>query len=710
MSIPMDAAYRSLPAMRAATMSFVLVAAASSAAADTIVLKSGKKIEDVVCEDARDGDGGAVVVNPFHSRCPDMTFGVTDKDRIAADKITEVVREDAPLVEYRERASKLAMTSADHLDLAKYCETHKLAEERDRELKLALAADPTNADALAALGKTAWAAWSKGNPLADADLRRLETEYVGLEKPAELAAQWEQMNAKATTRSRVYLERARRSKKFALGRRDKVPLTLRSELAVGATYCVYLPKNYDPLVPTGLVVGLHGGGKGGNDPTLVTGSGEDAMNFYMDVADERGVIVVCPTALAAPWSDKKNDALMDALVEEMKLLYNVDESRIWLTGHSMGGGGTWYWGPQRAEVWAAFAPCAGFNAGPTKGLPVYIYHGTDDPICPVGNDRSAAESLLKEKGKPDFVYTEVDHIGHGFPDYVRHDIFRFFTGRWKDDKKRAVWPRSSFDRKVSKEEIKCFGDPSATGAAPSADAKVGDLIDAIEKGGGRGVEASAEIVAKHKDAATVAALGHVLHSKKASTDSRALAAKTIGDLCAADGGKALAPDAVKQLAPEASCDDFRVLDAVVASFAKLGGGKETIDALVKAGKQYGVFWEKSGAGNQFDFTEYEIRCTSFAGLCDAFAAAGDAASALPVIDKEIVARVFAPKVPYAVPVDSRFTQIPPRARLALMKSLAACLAKLKDPRGKALLESAKAAWGKESALVGEADAAIKEIG
>ncbi len=690
--------------MRTATASLVLLASAAAASGDTIYLKSGKKIEGVVCEQPKEGGGGDVVVNPFNSRDPDMTFGITDKDRIAADKVDHVETADAPLVEARTRASKLGMGASDHLDLAKFCEKNKLAEERDRELKAALCADPENAEALAALGKSNWQAWAKGNPLADASLRALESEYVKLEKPAELAAQWDQMNAKGTTRARAYLERARRSAKFPLGRRDKVPLTVRSELAVGATYCIYLPKSYDPLVPTGLVVGLHGGGRGGKDGTLVTGSGEDAMNFYVDVAEERGVIVVCPTALEAGWEGKKNEPLMDALLDEMRMLYNVDENRVWLTGHSMGGFGTWVWGPKRADVWAAFAPCAGGGGSPSdvKIAPVYIYHGTDDGIVSVGGDRKVAEDLVKEKVKPDFVYTEVDHIGHGFPDWVRHDIFRFFAGRWKDEgKKRAVWPRSSFDRKPTKDEIKCFGDPSAAPtAAATADAKVADLVDAIEKGGGRGVEASAELATKHKDAATVAALGHVLHSKKASSDARVLAAKTIGDIGLADG--------VKQLSPEASCEDFRVLDAVTGALGKLGG-KEAVDALVHAAKQFGAFWDKSESGGQFVFTEYETRCTSFAVLCDAFAAAGDAAAALPVLDKEVVARVYLPKAPYTVPVDSRFTEIPPRARRTLMKSLAACLVKLKDPRGKALLEAAKSAWAKESDLVADADAAIAAL-
>jgi dienelactone hydrolase len=692
--------------MRAATVPFVLAALAAAASADTVVLKGGKKLEGVVCEE-RKADDAPVVVNPYNSRCPEMTYGITDKDRYPADKVDHVDTSETSIVaEYRIRASKLEMTAADHLELAKFCETHKLAEERDRELKLTLCADPANAEALAAVGKTPWATWSKGNPLADENLRTLEKEYVGLEKPAELAAQWDQMTAKGTTRARAYLERARRSRKFPLGRRDKVPLTVRSELAVGANYCIYLPKNYDPLVPTGLVVGLHGGGKGSpTDPTLVTGNGQEAMNFYTDVAEERGVIVVCPSALAAPWGDKKNEPFLDALIDEMKMLYNIDENRIWLTGHSMGGFGTWYWGPKRADVWAAFAPCAGGGGSPAdiKAAPIYIYHGTDDGVVGVGPDRAVAKSLLDDKNKPDFVYTEVDHIGHGFPDWVRHDIFRFFAGRWKDDgKKRAVWPRSSFDKKATKDEIKCFGDPAATTAAAPADAKIADLVAELEKGGGRGVEAATEL-AKHKDAATVAAVAHVLHSKKASTDSRVLAAKTIGEIGLADG--------VKQLAAEASCDDWRVLDAVVASLGKIAAkDKESVEALVRAGKQFGAFWDKANAGGQFDFTEYEIRCTSFAGLCDAFAAVGDAAAFLPVIDKEIVARVYVPKTPYTVPIDERFVEIPPRARLTLVSALHKCLVALKDPRGKALLASIKAAWSKEPRLVAEADAGINEIG
>ena len=683
--------------MRGAIVCLPLLVAAAAASADTVVLKSGKKLEGGVHE-----EGGFVVVNPYNSRCPEMTWGITDKDRIPADKVAQTIVEEAPLTESRERASKPGLSAEEHVDLAKWCEAHKLPEEREREFKLALCLDPGNSEALASIGRGAWQAWAKGNPLADPDLQRLEREYVKMDKPAELDAQWDQMTAKATTRPRSWLERARRSAKLPLGRRDKVPLTLRSEVCPGATYAIYVPTKYDPLVPTGLVLGLHGGGPGSKtDATVVTGSGESALDFYVDVGEERGFIVVCPTALEAGWGGKRNEPLIDAVLEEMRLIFNVDENRVYLTGHSMGGGGAWVWGPKRAEVWAAFSPCAGWGGPDTGGVPVYIYHGTDDQIVGVQSDRTAADVLLKDK-KADFVYTEIDKVGHGFPDFARKDIFRFFAGRWRDDgKRRADWPRSSFDRKVTKDEVKCFGDPSVVAAPDAGDAKVSTLVADLEKGGGRGVEAARELAA-HKDAKTVAAVARVLHSKKAATDARALAARTIGDIGL--------PEGVKALAAEAACEDFRVLEAVAEALGRLGG-RESVDPLVRAAKQFGALWDRSGSGGEFVFTEYETRCRSFAIVCDAIAAAGvDAAAAFPVLDKEIAARVYTPKSPYTVPIDDRFVTIPPRARLTLMKSLRACLVKLKDPRGKALLASIKAAWAKEAAIVQEAEAGIGELG
>jgi len=702
----------------AASILFVLFASPALLPFDTVTLKptpnatSSKKLDSVTVSR---NDDQFVVINPFNSRWKEMTWEIPDKNRIPREKVESVVLADPPLVEYRRKASRPNLTAADHLELAKRCAEAGFKDETLREARFCLALDPTNADAVAlAGGKSAFEAWAKGNGDADPKLRELEHGYLALKSPEELTAQLTKLKDLSSTRPLVYLERARRSAAFKKGRRDKVLLTMHSDLAPGATYCIFLPKSYDPLVPNGLVVGLHGGGPGGFDKTIVTGSGEEAMPFYADVAEKTGLIVVCPTALTSGWASLKNEPLVDAVVEEMLALYNVDENRIYLTGHSMGGGGTWHWGPKRAELWAAFAPCAGWGGPETKGLPVYIYHSEDDPIVGVDSDRSAAKALLNDRQKPDFVYTEFQKEGHGFPDWVRRDVFDFFLGRWKDrGRKRASAPESSFLRKPSKEEIKCFGDPSAlptaasstAGAAAAAANKSGDgrlavLIAQLEKGGGRSAEAAKELGTR-KDAETVKALAKILHNPKAPSDVRVATARALGEIAL--------PECVKPLGAAAEDADFRVVDAVTDALGKTHV-KEALDPLSKAAKQMGLSWEKSIRGGELIFTEYKLRLASFGLLADALAACGDAATALPILQKTIVLRVFTPKEPYTVPTDERFDEIPGKARLELVKRVRACLEKLADPQGRALLEAIRGAYPKEEALVRECEAGIRAIG
>ncbi|MBM4014000.1 MAG: hypothetical protein FJ293_03420 [Planctomycetes bacterium] len=689
---------------RAARLALVLLGATASILAaprpipDTLILKGGKRLEDVVVSRQ---DDAFVVVNPWNSRWPEMTFEIPEKNRIARDKVEQVIVAERPLVEYRQAAAKRGLTAADHLALARRCVELGLKDEALVEARRCLALAPDDAAALPlAGGRTAFETFAKGNPDVDPALAELERRYLAATDSGERAALLKEMKAGGSTRPVAWLERAHRSAAQPKGRREKIRLTLHSEQAPGATYCLLVPKSYDPRVPTGLVIALHGGGRGGVDPTLVTGSGEEAMPFYVDVAEKYGVIVACPTALAAPWSHPKNEPLIDALLEELQLLWNIDENRIWLTGHSMGGGGTWHWGPKRAEVWAAFAPCAGWGGPATGGLPVYIYHGSDDAIVGPDSDRASARILAGDKKRPDFVYTEVDQVGHGFPDWVVDDLFKFFTGRWKDrGKKRATAPQSSFLRKASKEEVRCFGDPAtppaADAAVDGADATLAALIARLEKGGGSGEEAVAEL-ARRRDATTVKAVGRVLAARKgaraASSDARVLAARTLGELALAE--------CIKPLAAAADDDDFRVVDAVATALGRCPGA-EAREPLQRVARRMGAFFEESRRGDSLVFTEYKIRCESFGRLCDAFAAQRDAATALPALRDELVARLLAPKSPYRIPTDERFDEIPGAARLALVRKLRACLVALASRDGAALLEATAAAWPDEAALVKE---------
>src|SRR5689334_1718955 len=108
---------------------------------DTVVLKGGKKLDNVVVSRQ---DDQLVVVNPWNSRWKEMGFEIPEKNRIPRDKVEQVIVSEPPLVEYRKAASKPRLTLADHEALAKRCGELGLKEEQAREQKLA--AGPTPAE------------------------------------------------------------------------------------------------------------------------------------------------------------------------------------------------------------------------------------------------------------------------------------------------------------------------------------------------------------------------------------------------------------------------------------------------------------------------------------------------------------------------------------------------------------------------------------
>ena len=112
------------------------------------------------------------------------------------------------------------------------------------------------------------------------------------------------------------------------------------------------------------MIGLHGGGRGGKDGKAVVGSGPSAMNFYQRGAERLGVDRRVPDRdRGAVERRSRTTASCWRCSRRSQLLFNVDTNRIYLTGHSMGGFGTWHFGPQYAHLWAAISPMAGGGGG-----------------------------------------------------------------------------------------------------------------------------------------------------------------------------------------------------------------------------------------------------------------------------------------------------------------------------------------------------------
>jgi len=190
-------------------------------------------------------------------------------------------------------------------------------------------------------------------------------------------------------------------------------------------YRVLIPKNYSPSRPSPLIVALHG--LGSTEDTFFDAYGKKLP----ELADARGYIVVSPLGyrvdggygwgLGAPPSDpatKRSRELseqdvMQALAEVRKA-YNVDSTRVYLMGHSLGAIGTWLIAPKYPEMWAAIAPFSGFGSPNTvaqmKQIPQFVVHGDNDPTVSVVGSRTMV-AALKAAGV-EHTYIEVPGGNH----------------------------------------------------------------------------------------------------------------------------------------------------------------------------------------------------------------------------------------------------------------------------------------------------------
>lgn len=643
------------------------------AAADTLVPKSGPRVKGLLVKD----EGGQVVFNPFWSTNPDMTYEVV---RLPADAVKKLEVEPRPEPEFFRRlaARKPGDTKA-LMDLGLYAKEQKLKPHAEMAFALAAVEAPADAAALAAVGGAArLATLKKGNPLLDADLLQALKAYAAETDVAARQKAAADLKAKGFAAKPEDLERYRRSTLQPKGRLDNVPLSLHADKYAGAVYTLFVPPAYEPALPWPLLIGLHGGGPDGKARDEVVGSGDSAMNFYADLAGKFGVLVACPDAQVAGWDNKVNEELVRDVIAEMRLLYNVDVDRIHLTGHSMGGYGTWDLGPKMADVFATVSPAAGqgSNLQPLieSHTPIFIYHSDDDFIS-VETDRQAAKRL--QESDLDFVYTEVPKQGHGYPEAVRRELFEFLLPRRNfDPVHKDVWPRSSFWVKVTPEEKAYLGDPLALGAAVSLD----EQLHRVRLGGGCARTAVTALV-EAKPAGVVEGLAKIVKDDKASPIARAEAARALFLLKDASAAPALR----KALeAPAVRMGSVLAMSAARA-LAELHD-PESGEAFVKAVEAWTAYFEEKVAGGTMRFSDWQRAVGTLANVVDAWSEV-PSKELVAVLDRAVVARVLAVKL--KVEVSDRVPQDPSTARVALAKAVGTAYAKAKAPdaRWQALLDA-----------------------
>ena len=212
-------------------------------------------------------------------------------------------------------------------------------------------------------------------------------------------------------------------------------------------YALFVPSGYDPATPAPLMVSLHGAGR----------QYDWLMNYasFLDQAEHHGYVVVTPLGYTRRGGyGYRGDSEQDRRAEQdvMNVFgmvtdeLNIDENRIYLWGHSMGGAGTYYLASRYPDIWAGLAAVAGgsmtagfVDADAIRHIPFLVIQGSEDRTVPAERARESV-AKMRELGMQ-HLYIEIPGGDHSLfisrsPEVVGH-LFSFFD---LVSKKHAVVP------------------------------------------------------------------------------------------------------------------------------------------------------------------------------------------------------------------------------------------------------------------------------
>jgi predicted peptidase len=176
-------------------------------------------------------------------------------------------------------------------------------------------------------------------------------------------------------------------------------------------YLLFLPEGYgqtDKRWP--LMLFLHGAGERGNDLNKVKVHGPPKI---VQTKKDFPFILVSPQCPEGVWWNDKLDVLIN-LLDDIEAHYNVDTERVYLTGLSMGGFGTWALASKYPDRFAAAAPICGggmrIMAYGLKDVPIWAFHGGKDPVVPVEESKEMVAAVKARGGDAKLtIYPEAQH-------------------------------------------------------------------------------------------------------------------------------------------------------------------------------------------------------------------------------------------------------------------------------------------------------------
>jgi len=201
-------------------------------------------------------------------------------------------------------------------------------------------------------------------------------------------------------------------------------------------YLLYLPADYgkdDKKWP--LILFLHGAGERGSNVEVVKNNGLPNM-----IANGKSFdfIIVSPQCPKDIWWPEQTDVLI-ALLDEIEAKYRVDTDRVYLTGLSMGGFGTWTLAEQYPQRFAAIAPICGgseqYAASRLKKVPVWAFHGAKDNVVPLARSQAMVTAIKNAGGDAKLtIYPEAQHDSWT-ETYNNPELYQWFLSHRISDRK-----------------------------------------------------------------------------------------------------------------------------------------------------------------------------------------------------------------------------------------------------------------------------------
>lgn len=202
----------------------------------------------------------------------------------------------------------------------------------------------------------------------------------------------------------------------AWGQGEQKALSLEKSVTkvLKAGYLLYLPKDYgkEPGKKWPVLVFLHGSGESGDELEKVKAHGPPKL---IAQGKDLPFIVVSPQAPLVPRRGWDNEVL-NALLDDVLAKYSTDQDRVYLTGLSMGGYGTWAWASANPERFAAIVPICGGGqprqgARRLKDMPVWAFHGAKDTTVPLQESQDMIDAL-KKVGATEVKFTIYPEANH----------------------------------------------------------------------------------------------------------------------------------------------------------------------------------------------------------------------------------------------------------------------------------------------------------